>query len=50
MFQCIEYYYIWKKIIKFDLSRAQVVEKRVKRDKDELESTEEKVENSWGPM
>uniref|UniRef100_A0A8D0GBB3 Zinc finger protein 541 n=1 Tax=Sphenodon punctatus TaxID=8508 RepID=A0A8D0GBB3_SPHPU len=43
VFQCVEYYYIWKKIIKFDCSRSQVVEKRVKREQDEVEMTEEKT-------
>ncbi|KAK4806283.1 hypothetical protein QYF61_008469 [Mycteria americana] len=41
--QCVEYYYIWKKKIKFDYSRAQVIEKKVKRDKDEVEETEDKA-------
>ncbi|KAM6188848.1 zinc finger protein 541 [Sarcoramphus papa] len=41
--QCVEYYYIWKKKIKFDRSRAQVIGKKVKRDKDEVEETEEKA-------
>ncbi|XP_067170512.1 zinc finger protein 541 [Apteryx mantelli] len=41
--QCVEYYYIWKKIIKFDCSRVQVIEKKVKKDKNELEKTEEKT-------
>ncbi|NXE57497.1 ZN541 protein, partial [Casuarius casuarius] len=41
--QCVEYYYIWKKIIKFDYSRVQVIEKKVKKDKNELEKTEEKT-------
>ncbi|XP_072704910.1 zinc finger protein 541 [Ciconia boyciana] len=41
--QCVEYYYIWKKKIKFGYSRAQVIEKKVKRDKDEVEETEDKA-------
>ncbi|NXS44217.1 ZN541 protein, partial [Balaeniceps rex] len=41
--QCVEYYYIWKKKIKFDYGRAQVIEKKVKRDKDEVEEAEEKA-------
>ncbi|KAF1401630.1 hypothetical protein FQV23_0011958, partial [Spheniscus humboldti] len=41
--QCVEYYYIWKKKIKFDYSRAQVIAKKVKRDKDEVEEAEEKA-------
>ncbi|XP_012617014.2 zinc finger protein 541 [Microcebus murinus] len=41
--QCVEYYYIWKKMIKFDCSRAPGLEKRVKREPDEVERTEEKV-------
>ncbi|XP_010220798.1 PREDICTED: zinc finger protein 541-like [Tinamus guttatus] len=40
--QCVEYYYIWKKIIKFDCGRVQVIERKVKKDKNELEKTEEK--------
>ncbi|XP_053122937.1 zinc finger protein 541 isoform X2 [Hemicordylus capensis] len=41
--QCVEYYYSWKKILKFDCSRAQVVEKRPKREQDEVEMDEEKT-------
>ncbi|XP_010639118.1 zinc finger protein 541 isoform X1 [Fukomys damarensis] len=41
--QCVEYYYIWKKMIKFDCGRASGLEKRVKRELDEVERTEEKV-------
>lgn len=48
MSQCVEYYYIWKKKIKFDYSRAQVIAKKVKRDKDEVEEAEEKVEKWLG--
>ncbi|KGL82638.1 Zinc finger protein 541, partial [Tinamus guttatus] len=44
--QCVEYYYIWKKIIKFDCGRVQVIERKVKKDKNELEKTEEKVEKT----
>ncbi|XP_042299506.1 zinc finger protein 541-like [Sceloporus undulatus] len=40
--QCVEYYYSWKKILKFDCSRTQVVEKR-KREQDEVEMDEEKI-------
>nr|XP_023418612.1 zinc finger protein 541 [Cavia porcellus] len=41
--QCVEYYYVWKKMIKFDCGRAPGLEKRVKRELDEVERTEEKV-------
>uniref|UniRef100_A0A8D2JK78 Zinc finger protein 541 n=1 Tax=Sciurus vulgaris TaxID=55149 RepID=A0A8D2JK78_SCIVU len=41
--QCVEYYYIWKKMIKFDCGRAPGLEKRVKRELEEVERTEEKV-------
>ncbi|XP_044116467.1 zinc finger protein 541 [Neovison vison] len=41
--QCVEYYYIWKKMIKFDCGRAPGLEKRVKREPDEAERTEAKV-------
>ncbi|XP_053253693.1 zinc finger protein 541 isoform X2 [Podarcis raffonei] len=41
--QCVEYYYSWKKILKFDTSRAQLVEKRPKREQDEVEMDEEKI-------
>ncbi|XP_015274514.1 PREDICTED: zinc finger protein 541 [Gekko japonicus] len=42
--QCVEYYYNWKKILKFDCSRSQVVEKRSRREQDEVE--EEKTASS----
>eukprot|EP00069_Balaena_mysticetus_P009893 bmy_06608T0 len=42
--QCVEYYYIWKKMIKFDCGRAPVLEKRVKREPDEADRTEAKAE------
>ncbi|XP_063471845.1 zinc finger protein 541 isoform X3 [Symphalangus syndactylus] len=41
--QCVEYYYIWKKMIKFDCGRAPGLEKRVRREPEEVERTEEKV-------
>ncbi|XP_006868294.1 PREDICTED: zinc finger protein 541 [Chrysochloris asiatica] len=41
--QCVEYYYIWKKMIKFDCGRAPGLEKRVKREPEEVDRTEEKV-------
>uniref|UniRef100_A0A2I3GJG9 Zinc finger protein 541 n=1 Tax=Nomascus leucogenys TaxID=61853 RepID=A0A2I3GJG9_NOMLE len=41
--QCVEYYYIWKKMIKFDCGRAPGLEKRVGREPEEVERTEEKV-------
>ncbi|XP_007102810.2 zinc finger protein 541 [Physeter macrocephalus] len=41
--QCVEYYYIWKKMIKFDCGRGPVLEKRVKREPDEADRTEAKV-------
>ncbi|XP_062969244.1 zinc finger protein 541 [Cynocephalus volans] len=41
--QCVEYYYVWKKMIKFDCGRAPGLEKRVKREPDEVDRTEEKV-------
>ncbi|XP_058386982.1 zinc finger protein 541 [Diceros bicornis minor] len=41
--QCVEYYYIWKKMIKFDCSRAPGLEKRIKRESDEADRTEAKV-------
>ncbi|XP_019480747.1 PREDICTED: zinc finger protein 541 [Hipposideros armiger] len=41
--QCVEYYYIWKKMIKFDCGRAPGLEKRLKRDLDEADRTEAKV-------
>ncbi|XP_008046527.1 zinc finger protein 541 [Carlito syrichta] len=40
--QCVEYYYIWKKMVKFDCGRAPGLEKRIKREPDEVERTEEK--------
>lgn len=44
MSQCVEYYYIWKKKIKFDHARAHVVDKKARRDKEEVEEAEEKVD------
>ncbi|XP_076987434.1 zinc finger protein 541 isoform X2 [Tamandua tetradactyla] len=41
--QCVEYYYIRKKVIKFDCSRAPGLEKRAKTEPDEAEKTEEKA-------
>ncbi|KAM9633054.1 zinc finger protein 541 [Trichechus inunguis] len=41
--QCVEYYYIWKKMIKFDCGRAPGLEKRIRREPEEVERTEEKV-------
>ncbi|XP_072822865.1 zinc finger protein 541 isoform X1 [Vicugna pacos] len=41
--QCVEYYYIWKKMIKFDCGRAPGLEKRVRRETDEADRTETKV-------
>ncbi|NXH76185.1 ZN541 protein, partial [Hydrobates tethys] len=41
--QCVEYYYVWKKKYKLGYSRAQVVGKKVKRNKDEVEETEKKA-------
>ncbi|XP_074172285.1 zinc finger protein 541 [Rhinolophus sinicus] len=41
--QCVEYYYIWKKMIKFDCGRAPGLEKRLKREPDEADRTEAKV-------
>ncbi|XP_007941228.1 zinc finger protein 541 [Orycteropus afer afer] len=41
--QCVEYYYIWKKMIKFDGGRAPGLEKRVKREPEEGERTQEKA-------
>ncbi|ETE65109.1 Zinc finger protein, partial [Ophiophagus hannah] len=40
--QCVEYYYSWKKILKFDCNRAQVGEKRPRTEHDEAELDEEK--------
>ncbi|XP_066840605.1 zinc finger protein 541 isoform X3 [Anser cygnoides] len=44
--QCVEYYYIWKKKIKFDHGRAHVIDKKARRDKDEVEEAEEKAAGS----
>ncbi|XP_037010982.2 zinc finger protein 541 [Artibeus jamaicensis] len=44
--QCVEYYYIWKKMIKFDCGRAPGLEKRLKREPDEADRTEAKVTGS----
>ncbi|XP_006898761.1 PREDICTED: zinc finger protein 541 [Elephantulus edwardii] len=41
--QCVEYYYIWKKMIKFDCGRALGLEKRFRREPEEAERTEDKV-------
>ncbi|KAL6040166.1 hypothetical protein STEG23_030408 [Scotinomys teguina] len=41
--QCVEYYYIWKKMVKFDCGRAPGLEKRGRRELDEVERTEDKV-------
>ncbi|XP_034293980.1 zinc finger protein 541 [Pantherophis guttatus] len=41
--QCVEYYYSWKKILKFDCNRAQVGEKRPRTEQDETELDEEKI-------
>nr|XP_020753687.1 zinc finger protein 541 [Odocoileus virginianus texanus]XP_020753688.1 zinc finger protein 541 [Odocoileus virginianus texanus]XP_020753689.1 zinc finger protein 541 [Odocoileus virginianus texanus]XP_020753690.1 zinc finger protein 541 [Odocoileus virginianus texanus] len=41
--QCVEYYYIWKKMIKFDYGRAAGPEKRVRREPDEVDRAEAKV-------
>ncbi|XP_066227984.1 zinc finger protein 541 [Saccopteryx leptura] len=41
--QCVEYYYIWKKMIKFDCGRAPGLEKRLRRELDEADRTEAKV-------
>uniref|UniRef100_A0A8C0AL99 Zinc finger protein 541 n=2 Tax=Bos mutus grunniens TaxID=30521 RepID=A0A8C0AL99_BOSMU len=41
--QCVEYYYIWKKMIKFDCGRAPGPEKRVRREPDEVDRAEAKV-------
>ncbi|XP_015706046.1 zinc finger protein 541 isoform X2 [Coturnix japonica] len=40
--QCVEYYYIWKKIIKFEHSRAQNMDRKAKRENSEAEEAEEK--------
>ncbi|XP_045701332.1 zinc finger protein 541 [Phyllostomus hastatus] len=44
--QCVEYYYIWKKMIKFDCGRAPGLEKRLKREPEEADRTEAKVTGS----
>ncbi|XP_054444486.1 zinc finger protein 541 [Pteronotus mesoamericanus] len=44
--QCVEYYYIWKKMIKFDCGRAPGLEKRLKREPDEADRIEAKVTGS----
>lgn len=44
--QCVEYYYIWKKMVKFDCGRAPGLEKRGRRELDEVERTEDKVEDA----
>uniref|UniRef100_A0A8C6CJ88 Zinc finger protein 541 n=1 Tax=Moschus moschiferus TaxID=68415 RepID=A0A8C6CJ88_MOSMO len=41
--QCVEYYYIWKKMIKFDCGRVPGPEKRVRREPDEVDRAEAKV-------
>ncbi|XP_060995693.1 zinc finger protein 541 [Dama dama] len=41
--QCVEYYYIWKKMIKFDCGRAPGPEKRVRKEPDEVDRAEPKV-------
>ncbi|XP_029474938.1 zinc finger protein 541 [Rhinatrema bivittatum] len=41
IFQCVEYYYTWKKLIKFDHSRSQVAGKRMKKEQSEAGKTEE---------
>nr|XP_020642913.1 zinc finger protein 541 isoform X2 [Pogona vitticeps] len=41
--QCIEYYYSWKKILKFDGSRGRFVGKRSRRECDEIEMDDEKI-------
>ncbi|XP_006106967.1 zinc finger protein 541 [Myotis lucifugus] len=41
--QCVEYYYIWKKMIKFDCGRAPGLEKRLRREPEEADRTEAKV-------
>lgn len=44
MSQCVEYYYSWKKKLKFDHGRAHVVDKKARRDKEEVQEAEEKVD------
>ncbi|KAM7059555.1 zinc finger protein 541 [Molossus nigricans] len=44
--QCVEYYYIWKKMIKFDCGRVPGLEKRLKREPEEADRTEAKVTSS----
>ena len=44
--QCVEYYYTWKKMIKFDCGRAPGLGKGVKRKLDEADPTERKVGDS----
>ncbi|XP_078517230.1 zinc finger protein 541 isoform X2 [Lissotriton helveticus] len=46
--QCVEYYYTWKKIIKFDQSRSQAAEKKVKIEQSELEAVGPKIMDSNG--
>nr|XP_033813206.1 zinc finger protein 541 isoform X2 [Geotrypetes seraphini] len=41
IFQCVEYYYTWKKLIKFDHSRSQMIGKRTKKEQSEAGRTEE---------
>nr|KAF6412475.1 zinc finger protein 541 [Rousettus aegyptiacus] len=41
--QCVEYYYIWKKMIKFDCGRAPGLEKRLKREAEDADRTDAKV-------
>lgn len=40
----MEYYYIWKKMIKFDCGRAPGLEKRLKREAEDVDRTDAKVE------
>ncbi|XP_035169771.1 zinc finger protein 541-like, partial [Oxyura jamaicensis] len=44
--QCVEYYYIWKKKLRFDPGRAPVADKKPRRDKNEEEEAEEKAAGS----
>ncbi|XP_069918133.1 zinc finger protein 541 isoform X2 [Oryctolagus cuniculus] len=44
--QCVEYYYIWKKMLKFDCGRVPGLEKRTKREPEEAERPEEKATGS----
>ncbi|KFW11421.1 hypothetical protein N327_01677, partial [Fulmarus glacialis] len=46
--QCVEYYYTWGKKNRIGCSQAQVTEKKVKRNKNEVEETGEKVEKLLG--